>query len=190
MPNRLYDHQTSPAMTPSESRLRLQTIVRLRWFAVIGQLITVCGVYFGLGFELPIGYCLLFIAISAWLNIFLGVKYPGRHRLSPAFATLLLTYDMAQLAVLLFLTGGIQNPFIVLIVAPVTVSAATLPGRNTILLGAIALTLTALLVLFHLPLPWSEEGRPALPQLYLLGFFCCGRRVHDFPGDLCVAPVA
>ncbi len=75
------------------------------------------------------------------------------------------------MAVLLFLTGGIQNPFIVLIVAPVTVSAATLPGRNTILLGAIALALTALLVLVHLPLPWSEVGRPELPQLYLLGFF-------------------
>ena len=171
MPNRLNKHANSPAMTPSDSRLRLQTIVRLRWFAVFGQLIAVCVVFFGLGFPLPIGYCLLFIAASAWINVFLGARYPGRHRLNPAFATALLAYDMVQLSVLLFLTGGIQNPFIVLIVAPVTVSAATLPGRNTIVLGAIALILTALLVFFHLPLPWGDVGKPQLPDLYRYGFF-------------------
>ncbi|MGI9523916.1 MAG: ActS/PrrB/RegB family redox-sensitive histidine kinase [Hyphomicrobiaceae bacterium] len=171
MPNRLYDHQTSPAMTPTESRLRLQTIVRLRWFALLGQLITVCAVYFGLRFELPIGPCLLFIAISAWLNVYLGMRYPGRHRLSPVFATTLLAYDLVQLAALLYLTGGIENPFIMLIVAPVTVSAATLPGRNTIVLGVIAVVLAGVLVRYHLPLPWSPDGRPVMPQLYLIGFF-------------------
>jgi two-component system sensor histidine kinase RegB len=171
MPQQLAQNHTNPALAPRESRLRLQTIVRLRWFAVLGQLVAVFVVYFALGFELPIGYCLLFIAASAWLNVLLGINYPGRHRLSPPFASALLAYDMVQLAVLLFLTGGIQNPFIVLIVAPVTVSAATLPGRNTIVLGATALALTALLVFFHLPLPWSEESRPVLPDLYLYGFF-------------------
>lgn len=170
MSTSLHSDHTSPALTPSESRLRLQTIIRLRWFAVLGQLIAVCVVYFGLRFQLPIGYCLLFIAASAWLNVFLGVKYAGRHRLSPAFATALLAYDLIQLAVLLYLTGGIQNPFIMLIVAPVTVSAATLPGRNTVLLGAIALVIAVLLVVFHLPLPWGEVGRPTLPQLYRFGF--------------------
>ncbi len=171
MPQQLALNQTDPALSPGESRLRLQTIIRLRWFAVLGQLIAVCAVYFILRFQLPIGYCLLFIAASAWLNVYLGFKYSGRHRLSPAFASALLAYDMVQLSILLFLTGGIQNPFIVLIVAPVTVSAATLPGRNTIILGATALALTALLVFFHLPLPWSEDGRPVLPDLYLYGFF-------------------
>ncbi len=170
MPRLLDLRQISP-VSPSESRLRLQTIVRLRWFAVVGQLIAVCVVYFGLRFELPIGYCLLFIAASAWLNVYLGFNYAGRHRLSPAFASMLLAYDMVQLSVLLFMTGGIQNPFIVLIVAPVTVSAATLPGRNTVLLGAVALVLTAMLVVLHLPLPWSNAGRPVLPDLYLYGFF-------------------
>jgi len=158
-------------MTPDESRLRLQTIIRLRWFAVLGQLIAVCVVYFGLRFELPIGYCLLFIAASAWLNIYLGFRFTGRYRLSHKFATGLLAYDIIQLSFLLFLTGGIQNPFIILIVAPVTVSAATLPGRNTVLLGAIALAMTAILVLYHLPLPWGDIDRPALPELYRFGFF-------------------
>ena len=115
MPHRLFKNQTSPALNPAESRLRLQTIIRLRWFAVLGQLIAVCVVYFGLRFQFPIGYCLLFIAASAWLNVYLGVKFTGRHRLNPYYATLLLAYDVLQLAALLFLTGGIENPFIILI---------------------------------------------------------------------------
>ncbi|MEM8973205.1 MAG: ActS/PrrB/RegB family redox-sensitive histidine kinase [Pseudomonadota bacterium] len=171
MPNRLFKNQTGPALNPTESRLRLQTIIRLRWFAVLGQLIAVCVVYFGLRFQFPIGYCLLFIAASAWLNVYLGIKFTGRHRLSQNFATVLLAYDILQLGALLFLTGGIENPFIVLIVAPVTVSAATLPGRSTLLLGAIAVVVTALLAIFHLPLPWSPSDQPVLPTLYKLGFF-------------------
>jgi len=171
MPKDLQISGNNPALSGNESRLRLQTIVRLRWFAVLGQLATVCLVYFGLRFDLPIGICLLVIAASAWLNIFLGVNYPLRHRLSAPFASTLLAYDMVQLSILLFLTGGIQNPFIMLIIAPVTVSAATLPGRNTIILGVTALALTAFLCFFHLPLPWSELGRPELPRLYLFGFF-------------------
>ena len=170
MPRQLQIHGNNPALSPDESRLRLQTSIRLRWFAILGQLITICIVYFGLRFDLPLGYCLLFIAASAWLNIFLGVNYSLRHRLSATFASILLVYDMVQLAILLFLTGGIQNPFVILIVAPVTVSAATLPGRNTIVLGVIALTLTAFLFFFHLPLPWSSGDRPQLQDLYLFGF--------------------
>ena len=171
MPNRLFRNQSSPALDRSESRLRLQTIIRLRWFAILGQLIAVCVVYFGLQFQFPIGYCLLFIAASAWLNVYLGIKFTGRHRLSLNFATMLLAYDIVQLGALLFLTGGIENPFIVLIVAPVTVSAATLPGRSTIILGTIAVVVTALLAILYLPLPWSEAGQPVLPDLYKLGFF-------------------
>ena len=119
----------------SESRLRLQTAVRLRWFGVVGQLVTVCFVYLGLGFPLPFGICLAFIALSAWLNVFLRIRYPARTRLGTALATCLLAYDILQLSALLYLTGGIENPFTFLLVAPVTVSAATLPPRNTIALG-------------------------------------------------------
>ena len=110
-----------------ESQLRLQTIVRLRWVAVLGQLAAVAGVFFGLGFSMPIGQCLGFIALSAWLNVYLSVRYPARHRLSTPFATVMLGYDILQLAGLLYLTGGIENPFTFLLVAPVTVSAARCP---------------------------------------------------------------
>ena len=132
----------------SESRLRLHTAVRLRWFGVIGQLLTVCFVYLVLGFPLPFGICLAFIALSAWLNVFLRILYPARTRLSTALATCLLAYDILQLSALLYLTGGIENPFTFLLVAPVTVSAATLPPFNTIALGLLGAAATVLLVFY------------------------------------------
>lgn len=154
---------------PAESRLRLQTIVRLRWFAVVGQIVTIAIVSLGFGFALPIEYCLTLIVISAWLNVYLTVRYPARHRLSASFATGLLAYDILQLFGLLFLTGGIANPFTVLLVAPVTVSAATLPPRNTLLLGSIGLASAVGLTVAHWPLPWYPGAGWSLPLLYKLG---------------------
>ncbi len=155
----------------AESRLRLQTIVRLRWFAVLGQLAAIGIVYLIFGYELPVGPCLTFVALSAWLNVFLRVRYPARHRLSARFATGMLAYDVIQLAILLYLTGGIENQFTFLIVAPVTVSAATLPPRHTIFLGAVAIVATSLLVPFHWPLPWAQGETLELPRLYRIGLF-------------------
>jgi two-component system sensor histidine kinase RegB len=153
----------------SESRLRLQTAVRLRWFGVVGQLVTVCFVYLGLGFPLPFGICLAFIALSAWLNVFLRIRYPARHRLGAALATSLLAYDILQLSALLYLTGGIENPFTFLLVAPVTVSAATLPPRNTIALGLLGAAATVLLAFHHLRLPWFPGWEFELPLIYKVG---------------------
>jgi len=152
-----------------DSQLRLQTIVRLRWVGVIGQILALSFVYFWLGFDLPAGPCLIIISISAWVNVFLAIRYPARHRLTVNFATTLLAYDILQLASLLYLTGGIENPFTMLMVAPVTVSAATLPLTRTVGLGILALGATALLAFHALPLPWSVDPGLALPMLYKLG---------------------
>lgn len=156
-----------------ESRLRLQTSVRLRWFAVIGQTIAVTVVAFGMRFPMPIGYCLAIIACSAWLNVFLRMRYSSRHRLDASLATALLIYDTLQLASLLYLTGGITNPFSILLVAPVTVSASTLPPRNTVMIGVVAFASAAMLVNFYLPLPWDAAfelaGPLSVPPLYSLG---------------------
>ncbi len=149
--------------------LRLQTSVRLRWFAVAGQMLAVCLVHFGFGFPLPIGLCLGAIALSTWVNIFLRLAYPTPYRLSTRLATTLLAYDAVQLAVLLYLTGGIANPFIFLLVAPVTVSAATLPLLPTVGLGALAGLACVLLTRWHLPLPWGAGQPVDLPPLYRLG---------------------
>ncbi len=154
---------------PNESRLRMQTIVRLRWFGVGGQLVTVIGVYWLLGYDLPVGLCFALIACSAWVNVFLRTQYSARHRLSSNFATSVLAYDILELAALLYLTGGIQNPFAFLIVAPVTVSAATLSQQKTIFLGLLALVAALFLVEFHWPLPWTLGQKFELPRLYKLG---------------------
>lgn len=159
----------SKASFSGDSQLRLQTIVRLRWVGVIGQILALCVVYFWLGFDLPIGPCLTVIAVSAWVNVFLAIYYPARHRLSVNFATALLAYDIVQLASLLYLTGGIDNPFTMLIVAPVTVSAATLPLVYTIGLGLLALLCTWLLAFNAMPLPWYDDPALALPFLYKVG---------------------
>ncbi len=147
----------------------MQTIIRLRWFGVVGQLGTVLVVYWGLGYDLPLGWCLLLIALSAWVNVGLRVLYPARHRLSPAFATAVLACDIVCLAALLFLTGGLENPFALLFIAPVTVSAATLPVRNTVALGILAIAAATLLIASHLPLPWNPPAVFALPWMYKAG---------------------
>jgi two-component system sensor histidine kinase RegB len=156
---------------PVNNRLRLHTIIRLRWIAVLGQFAAISAVSFGLGFYVPIGACLTVIALSAWLNVFLAIWYPSRHRLSVHYATGLLAYDILQLATLLFLTGGMDNPFAMLMVAPVTVSAATLPLRNTIVLGLVALGSAAVLVVAHEPLPWYPGVELELPIIYKIGAF-------------------
>ncbi|WP_244534667.1 ActS/PrrB/RegB family redox-sensitive histidine kinase [Hyphomicrobium sp. CS1GBMeth3] len=169
MPSRLNRALEAKFMFSGDSQLRLQTIVRLRWVGVIGQILALCVVYFWFGFDLPIGPCLTVIAVSAWVNVFLAIRYPARHRLSVNFATGLLAYDIIQLASLLYLTGGIDNPFTMLIVAPVTVSAATLPLVYTVGLGLLALACTWLLAFHSMPLPWYVEPPFALPFLYKIG---------------------
>ena len=113
-----------------ESRLRLQTIVRLRWLAVLGQTLTVIFVYWVMGIDLPIGACLAVISLSAWLNVALRLRYPASQRLRSRYAFVMLGYDILQLGALLYLTGGLENPFAFLLIAPVTVSASTLPPRD------------------------------------------------------------
>src|SRR5665809_34574 len=170
------DHSQTgrPATVPEwlragESRLRLQTIVRLRWLAVLGQTITVIGAYWVLGIKLPIGACLAVIALSAWINVALRICYPSSHRLKSNYAFLMLGYDILQLAALLYLTGGLQNPFAFLLIAPVTVSASTSPLKIIGALGALAIGAATLLTTFHLPLPWFDHTNLVLPFPYVMG---------------------
>lgn len=152
----------------NQGRVRLATLIRLRWIAVAGQLLTVCYVYIGLGFVLPVLACIAAIGCSVLLNIALTIVYPSRMRLGPTSATTLLAYDVLQLMALLYLTGGVENPFAMLIMVPVIVSAATLPLRNTICLAAIASIAIAILIYNYMPLPWFVGFRFQLPFIYKL----------------------
>ncbi len=139
--------------------LRLGTLVRIRWLAILGQLLAVVFVHFMLGFELLFLPIMLVIAASAWLNLFLRFRYPGNVRWRGQSVTALLAYDILQLALLLYLTGGIQNPFSVLLAVPVVISAATQRARDVFPLLGLAVAAATLLVFFHQPLPWfTPEG--------------------------------
>ncbi|WGD29430.1 ActS/PrrB/RegB family redox-sensitive histidine kinase [Ancylobacter sp. WKF20] len=150
--------------------LRLDTLIRLRWLAISGQTLAIVVVQWLLGFTLPLGACLAVVALSAWLNLALRLRNPGARRLSDVEAAWLLAYDILQLAALLFLTGGLANPFALLFLAPVLISATALSPRTTILLGILAAICAGLVGLWQMPLPWATDGTPmapVLPPLYL-----------------------
>lgn len=159
----------TPVLGRASRHLRLDTLVRLRWLAIAGQSLAVAGVHFGLGFPLPFGWCFTAIAVSSWLNIALRIRFPLSHRLQAGAATALLAFDIVQLAALLYLTGGLENPFSILFLAPVMISATALPPQRTLVLGVLAIALATLLNFFHLPLPWAGPDRPVLPPYYQLG---------------------
>jgi two-component system sensor histidine kinase RegB len=152
-------------------RLKLDTLVRLRWLAVTGQCLAVAIVHFQLGYRLPFAACLTVIAVSAALNVWLQIRRPASHRLSDGVATALLAFDIFQLAALLFLTGGLQNPFAILFLAPVLISAASLSPLRTVGLGVFAAGCATLLVRYHLKLPWSGPGGLELPWMYVVGIW-------------------
>src|SRR4051794_19708472 len=149
--------------------VRLDTILRLRWLAVLGQLAAIFVVAQGLEFDVPIIPCLAIIALSALLNLVLQIAFNPMQRLEPVYAAALLALNIVELAGLLFFTGGLQNPFSFLFLAPVLISATALPVRLTIVLGLLAVACASVLVFFNLPLPWDGEEPLMLPQIYLFG---------------------
>ena len=153
--------------------VRLDTLVRLRWLAIIGQTTAVLVVYYGLGFELPVYACLAVIALAAWLNVALRLRFHLTQRLEPDRAAWLLAFDIAELAVLLFLTGGLQNPFAFLFLGPVLLSATALPPRFTLMLGGFAVACATILVFVHYPLPWDSDDPLQLPPIYMMGVWLC-----------------
>ena len=153
----------------SPLQLRLRTMVWLRWLAVLGQTGAVLWVNLVLGFALPLSACLAVIATSAWLNIFLSIRWRTSVRLHERYSALLLGYDILQLAALLYLTGGLENPFSFLFMVPVTVAAATLPLNRTIWLSVAAVVAATVLAVYHLPLPWLPGEPIVLPTLYKAG---------------------
>ncbi|MEA2885245.1 MAG: two-component system, sensor histidine kinase RegB [Bradyrhizobium sp.] len=149
--------------------VRLDTILRLRWLAALGQLAAIFVVVQGLEFDLPILPCVIIVGLSALLNLVLQIAFDPMQRLEPVYAAALLALNIAELAGLLFCTGGLQNPFSFLLLAPVLISATALPMRLTIALGVLAVACATLLGFFHLPLPWDSDDPLVLPPIYLFG---------------------
>lgn len=160
-----------PNLTPVFGRVRLRTLILLRWLAVTGQTMAVIVVYYGLGFDLPLGACLGVIAASAWVNAWLSLAMPTQRFAKDWEAFLQLAYDVIQLMVLLALTGGLTNPFSVMLVGPVVIAVAALPGRWWLTLAAIAIVGSISLSIWHLPLPWSDAEAVVLPSTYRAGIW-------------------
>ena len=149
--------------------IRLDTILRLRWLAVLGQLVALFIVVQGLEFDVEVVPCVAIIGLSALLNLALQIAVNPMQRLEPAYAAALLALNIIELAGLLFFTGGLENPFSFLFLAPVLISATALPFRLTIALGALAVVCASALVFFHFPLPWDSDDPLVLPPIYLVG---------------------
>jgi two-component system sensor histidine kinase RegB len=144
-------------------RVRLRTLTLIRWVAIAGQAAALLIVHVGLGYQLPIWPALLAVAASALVNVWAMVGRPGPARLGDREVAFYLGFDLVQLAVLLYLTGGLNNPFVVLILAPVTVSATVLSRASTIALSVLALAVLVFLAFFHLPLPWPDASFEVQP---------------------------
>jgi two-component system, sensor histidine kinase RegB len=149
--------------------VRLDTILRLRWLAVLGQLAAIFIVVQGLDFDVEVVPCVAIIGLSALLNLVLQIVFNPMRRLEPAYAAALLALNIIELAGLLYFTGGLENPFSFLFLAPVLISATGLPIRLTIALGILAIACASALVFFHFPLPWDSDEPLVLPPIYLLG---------------------
>ncbi|GEO86542.1 MULTISPECIES: ActS/PrrB/RegB family redox-sensitive histidine kinase [Alphaproteobacteria] len=154
---------------PSSRRLRLQTLVWLRWLAVAGQGTTVLVVAFALHFPLPLLACAVLIGALAAANFLLSVRFPSTYRLEPLAAFAVLALDLFQLGALLFITGGLANPFVPLICVPVIISFASQPLRHAMALFALAMLLISALPLSPYPLPWYQGGAPTLQPVMQVG---------------------
>ena len=155
---------------PRANWVRLRTLIVLRWIAIFGQLvaITVASRMFNL--DLNIGLCFLAIGISIIANLIAVFIFPENKRLTEGEVTGMLIFDILQLAFLLFLTGGLNNPFALLILAPVAISAMALHPRTTILIAAISIMLVTLLVFFHLPLRTEQGFIMQIADVFEFGF--------------------
>ncbi len=169
----LSDARREPAPVPSiwtaQSRVRLRTLIVLRWLAIVGQTAAVLFVRYGIDLEFPIGWALAAIAVSVALNLGLIATRRSQELAREWEAAAQLAYDAVQLAVLLALTGGLQNPFVFLFIAPVAVSATILRPSITAMLAALTFACVGVISVWRLPLPWPETGTLELPPLYELG---------------------
>lgn len=159
----LVSHETPSAW------LRLRTMILLRWLALCGQLAAVLVASFGLGLDIRLPLCALLIAASALFNALILLATAENRRLTEREALLTLLFDLGQLGALLYLTGGLGNPFALLLLAPVTISATVLTLRATVVLGLTAVTIVTVLAVAHLPIIGADGTPLEPPPLLIVG---------------------
>lgn len=158
-------------LASSDSGIRTRVLVLIRWIAVVGQAFTIAVVHGSLAFDLPLLTLSGLVLLCALSNIALSRATEPSSRMSELMALFVLAYDLIQTAILIAFTGGLQNPFSVLLLMPVALGAATLSMVPTIILCGIGLAATTLQSLTPWPLPWVGGQTFNLPNLYLFGIW-------------------
>ncbi len=153
---------------PMRGGVRLRALVLIRWAAVAGQFFTAAVVHWGLGFALPLLAVGGAIAMSALLNLAVSIGRPASVRINEREAAMFLAFDIMQLGILLYLTGGLVNPFALLLLAPVAIGATILSLTSNVALSLLTIVSISVLGLVHEPLPWNGEP-PQLPEIYRAG---------------------
>lgn len=151
--------------------VRLETLTRVRWLAVAGQVVALGAAWYGFGLRFNIVLCLAVVSVSVMTNLLSTAAFPRNRRLSETEVLLTLLFDTAQLSLLLYLTGGLGNPFALLLLAPVTISATTLQLRSTLVMGVMTGLLATLLALSFEPILLADGQPLLLPDLFRFGFW-------------------
>ncbi len=151
--------------------LRLRTLIFQRWMASFGQLAALVVAVRYYEMQLPLGLCFLAVGLAVIANLIAVFIFPQNKRLTEREALLTLLFDLTQLCFLLFLTGGLTNPFALLVLAPVTVSASALALRSTLILGALAAAFVTFIGLINIPLRLADGTIFSIPGLFTFGFW-------------------
>ncbi|MBE1286057.1 MAG: ActS/PrrB/RegB family redox-sensitive histidine kinase [Rhodobacteraceae bacterium] len=149
--------------------IRLRTLILLRWVAIVGQITAISVAQSLYDLRLELGLCYLAIGVSVIGNLIAIFIFPENKRLTEFENFLMVLFDLLQLSFLLYLTGGLNNPFSLLLLAPVTVAANVMGMRSTLIIGASAIIAVTLLAEFHLPLRTAQGFILRMPDLFIFG---------------------
>ncbi len=151
------------------SWIRLRTLILLRWVAIVGQITAITVAQQTYHVQLEVALCYLAVGVSVIGNLAAIFLFPQNKRLTEFQNFLMVLFDLLQLAFLLYLTGGLNNPFALLLVGPVTISANVMSTRSTVIVGIVAIVLTTLLAEVHLPLHTDIGLVLQIPDILLFG---------------------
>ena len=150
--------------------VRMRTLALLRWMAIAGQLVAIFVAWRFFQIAINPTLCLSIVSLSVLANVISGIRYPQNRRLSETEALAALLFDSCQLAALLYITGGLNNPFALLLLAPTTIAATALEDRSTAIVGALTIVFVTVLAVFHVPLSYLDGGLIEVPELFGFGF--------------------
>ena len=160
----------APRAMPSDW-VRLRTLILVRWVAIFGQISAIAVAHRFYDIALDLGLCFMAIGAAVITNLVATFVFPENRRLTDGEATATLLFDTAQIAVLLYLTGGLNNPFALLVLAPATIAATALQLRSTLFLGAATIAMITVVALVHRPLAMTDGTPILVPALFEFGFW-------------------